>query len=70
MIPLADIFGIPTEALTLLFLIALSLVNWIKNRFLASAAHDIRQPWRARDCAGLQEESPAGIVFHWSPFVA
>lgn len=35
MIPLADIFGIPDEALTLLFLIALSLVNWIKNRFLA-----------------------------------
>lgn len=35
MIPLADIFDIPNEALTLLFLIALSLVNWIKNRFLA-----------------------------------
>ena len=31
---LADVFGIPNEALTLLFLIALSLVNWIKNRFL------------------------------------
>lgn len=35
MIPLANIFDIPNEALTLLFLIALSLVNWIKNRFLS-----------------------------------
>lgn len=35
MIPLADIFDLPNEAITLLFLIALSLVNWIKNRFLA-----------------------------------
>jgi hypothetical protein len=34
MIPLADLFDIPNEALTLLLLIALSLVNWIKNRFL------------------------------------
>jgi hypothetical protein len=43
MMPLADIFGIPTEALTLLFLIALSLVNWIKNRFLAEQEEQQRE---------------------------
>lgn len=34
MIPLADIFDLPAEAITVLAMLLISLISWIKSRFL------------------------------------